>query len=316
MNASLRRTGLDLDQDLWLQQVAPFGLVEVRGPDAGEFLHRLCSQDVLGLAVGGAAPAAFLNAKGKLLVTAWVVRLDDRFLLETAAHQVAELAELLERYHFSEKLTVTTLADLACTALYGTRAARVLGMRSGQAKALGARGVTIASTWHALTTVRVHAAPGDALPFQGGGFPELTQEHGDLLRIASGRVKVGTDTDATTLAPEAGLEAALSATKGCYTGQEIVARIGTYGHVNRKLCVVELATAQEPALGTALCELEEGDAVGRVFSSALCSDRVHRLALAYLPKDFWTPGIPLALGTRNGPRAQVLDFGEASASAT
>ncbi|MBM4062218.1 MAG: hypothetical protein FJ265_14145, partial [Planctomycetes bacterium] len=89
---------------------APFRLLWVRGPDAAGFLHRLCSQDVLGLGIGEAKPAAFLDSKGKLLVTCLVGRLPDGFVLEVATAQAERLAALLERYHFTEKLTIAPAA--------------------------------------------------------------------------------------------------------------------------------------------------------------------------------------------------------------
>ena len=69
MNPALALVGLDLEHSLYRREPSPFGLVEVEGVDAREYLHRLCSQDVLGLADGEVRHAAFLSPKGKLLAT-------------------------------------------------------------------------------------------------------------------------------------------------------------------------------------------------------------------------------------------------------
>ena len=88
------------------RSAAPYQLLEVAGPEAAEFLQRLCSQDVLGLPEGAVAPAGFLDAKGKLQVTALVFRRGESVWLETQADQAERLHELLERYHFTEQLAI------------------------------------------------------------------------------------------------------------------------------------------------------------------------------------------------------------------
>ena len=93
---------------------APFRLLQVTGPDAGEFLHRLCTQDVLGLPEGASRKAAFLDAKGKLLATCAIGRVAGAFWIESPAEAVDALAALLERYHFTEKLAITPLAAGPC----------------------------------------------------------------------------------------------------------------------------------------------------------------------------------------------------------
>ena len=85
---------------------APFRLLSVTGPDAEEFLQRLCSQDVAGLPDGQVRPAAFLDAKGKVQATALVCRSGEAFWLEVQATQAERLHELLDRYHFTERLTL------------------------------------------------------------------------------------------------------------------------------------------------------------------------------------------------------------------
>ena len=138
----------------------------------------------------------------------------------------------------------------------------------------------------------------------------------DAYRILGGWAAVGKDTDETTLGLEADLDDHVSTTKGCYTGQEIVARIHTYGHVNRRLCTLVIATADPIEVGTSLLETEDGIAVGRVMQSTVLPDGQRRVALGYLPQDFWAPATELALGEEGGPAVQVIVLGPEQASAT
>jgi tRNA-modifying protein YgfZ len=304
MSSSHELVGLDLSAAPWRSASAPWRLIEAHGPDAADFLHRLCSQDVLAMSPGDARPAAFLTPKGKLVATAWLGRLDDRIWIETEAHVHDTLAELLERYHFSEKLSIRAHPELACEELVGARAAQVAGVPPTGCVTRGAA-VVLSGGARGAAFVRVHA-PAGAPPF--ATVPRvLDAEQREALRIASGIVRVGTDTDATTLASEAHLEDHLSTTKGCYTGQEIVARIQTYGHVNRALCVLRISGDAPVAPGTLLCEREEGEPVGRVTSTARVPG-AQRIALGWLPADLARAGTGLTLADRAGPQVVVLDF--------
>lgn len=267
---------------------APYRLLAVAGPDAAEFLHRLCTQDVLGLPIGGLAPAAFLDAKGKVQVTCLVGRTAaDAFVLETQSEQSERLAALLDRYHFTEKLLRTPLAGGPCVERVG--AAGAGGAAAGSVRRDGER-VRIEFARRGLGFVREHGGAAEA------GLAELSPEHADCLRMLAGLVRVGVDTEPTTLALEADLDDHCSTTKGCYTGQEIVARIHTYGHVNRRLCLLQLAPGAVIAAPQPLHD-EDGIAVGRVMHAIPLPAAAGpgRLGFGYLPKDFQAPGTKLAL---------------------
>ena len=101
------------------------------GPDVVDFLQRLCSQDVAAMAPGESRPAAFLNPKGKLVATCALARTADAVWLEVSADQLDTLAEALERYHFSEQLTIERVPDWTCGEVLGHDAAGALGLESG-----------------------------------------------------------------------------------------------------------------------------------------------------------------------------------------
>ncbi len=263
---------------------APYRLVEITGPDAGDFLQRLCTQDVLGLAAGRVAPAAFLNAKGKLLVTCLLFRLGASLWIEVQAEQEATLRELLERYHFTEKLTVQPGTGLACR----ERIAAAAG--EGNVAAPVAGGLLVRFARRGVAFVRHHGTASTAET-----ATQLAADLAECLRMGAGLVRVGVETEPSTLALEADLDDHCSSTKGCYTGQEIVARIHTYGHVNRKLCLLQLADGPAIAAPVALHEREDHVPVGRVLHAVSAPGHGLRVGLGYLPKDFQAIGTELAL---------------------
>jgi hypothetical protein len=280
----------------------PATLLLLRGPDALGFVQRLCAQDVAGLAAGQCRWAAFLNPKGRLLATCLVGREGDDLWLAARGVQGATLCELLERYHFTENLAIDVQRELPCVEALGVGAAAAVGAQPGDFALVG--GVrSFAVRRHGIDAVRAFgAAPWSALP-------AWSDAQAEYLRIRMGEPLVGIDTDASTLVLEAGLDDHLSTTKGCYTGQEIVARIHTYGHLNRKLCLLAIDGDAAFAPGTALVEPDEGEPVGRAMSSAPVPGSAQRVALGYLPHAFWTEGSELRVGARDGAGARVVAFG-------
>ena len=283
----------------YVRDAAPHRLLRVDGPDAGDFLQRLCTQDVLGLPVGGAAFAAFLDAKGKVQVTAVAAREGGAFLLETQASQHERLLALLDRYHFAEKIGFSPVA--------GTCRERIAAAAGDPASS-----VTVADGVVALRCARRgvrferwHAADAASLPKISGAA--LGMELAECLRMGAGLVAVGIDTEASTLALEADLADHCSTTKGCYTGQEIVARIQTYGHTNRALCLLHLGAGPAITAPQTLHEMEDKVAVGRVMAAVPVPGRDLRVGLGYLPKDFQAIGTKLLLA--DGAAVTVAGFG-------
>lgn len=268
---------------------APYRVLEAAGPDAAEFLHRLCSQDVQGLADGRVAPAAFLDAKGKVQVTCLIARVGAGFVLEVQAEQEERLATLLERYHFTERVAFTRHPDWRCAEVVGEAAAPV---REAARAADG--GLALRFARRGVAFARAHG-PAPASPADGRATRPLPAEHAECLRMLAGLVRVGVETDPTTLALEADLDDHCATDKGCYTGQEVVARIHTYGHTNRALCLLALAAGPAITAPQPLQETEDQLAVGRVMHAVPLPDGDGRLGVGYLPKDFQAIGTRLAL---------------------
>jgi folate-binding protein YgfZ len=205
------------------------GAIAVEGPDREAFLQGQLTQDVRGLAPGQSRLAAGLTAKGKILYFGRLVSEADRFLLLLPADAVAPAAAHLAKYAAFQKVTVRdATADVVRIALYGPRAA---------ALAPPPLAVRLPAEWELAGELLAPASAAAELVawLEASGSVPLSADSAEALRIEAGRPRLGRDADDTHLADEAGLSAAIAANKGCYVGQEIVARMRTYGRANRRL---------------------------------------------------------------------------------
>ena len=228
-------------------------LVVVSGPDATTFLQSLVSQDLDPVTVGQSVHTLLLQPQGKLLVDFYMVRSDDdMWSCACEGGFGAALADGLRRFKIRVKVDIDETPTSA------------LAVRGVRPPATNARLVDVA--W------------GDALAFDALGtadaidalsasldLPILDDAGYERARIEAGVPRQGFDIDDRTIPQEAALELdAVSFTKGCFVGQELVCRIDTRGHVNRQLRRLR-ATAGELARGAEVTL--DGKAVGEVTSS-------------------------------------------------
>jgi len=231
-------------------------LVWVEGPDAAGFLHGLLSNDIAGLAPGSARAALMLDAKGHVRADLRVRSDGDgAFTLLVRPELADDVAATLERYHFSEDLEIL-----------GPETAQLITVTGGVAIPEGVAQITVAGALPGSVELVVDDA-GAAIAALA--LEEAPAEALELARIAAGVPLVGVDTGPTTLVQEAGLETgAVSFDKGCYLGQETVARIAFRGHVNRRLR--GLALGEPAAPGAAITR--GGREVGRLTSASVAPD--------------------------------------------
>jgi folate-binding protein YgfZ len=134
---------------------------------------------------------------------------------------------------------------------------------------------------------------------------ELVRE---TRRIEASRPLFGVDMDESHFPLEASLDEAVSFQKGCYIGQEYVARLAHRGHLNRKLSGMSLAGPEAPSRGSAV--LRDGEEVGLVTSAAFSPAMSRTLAFAYLKRGHWEPGTELTVGTKAAVVSSLpFDFG-------
>jgi len=273
-------------------------VLRATGKDAKDYLHRLTTQDLNGLAPGRSAYAAVLNAKGHLLADVHVLVEADGVLLVLDPRAAADARPHLERFVIMDDVTFEDLsASLRLLPVLGPEAVARLGPRGGARRiANGRRGA-------ACLDLLLPAAEADALrsALVAEGAAPLDAPALDALRILGGLARYGSDMDPSRLPMEAGLtRAAISFTKGCYTGQEVVLRATARGHLQRGL--VQLALPAGAGPGSALAV--DGREVGVVTSVAETPEG--RIGLGYLRRAHWKEGERVQAGVADAVVRRVI----------
>ncbi len=286
------------------------GHLTVRGADAESFLQGVLSQDVKGLAPGRHALSFLLTPKGAIVAILRVLRLSaGDFLASADAPAAAKAVATLLRYVVSEDVSVRDAsADFAMLALRGARALDIAdAVHAGTGGLVEAgRFISSGDTFAIrsgepgldgvdLLVPRARAAEAKAALAARGALA-IGADVAQGLRVEAGIPRCGKDLEETSLGPESRLEAmAVSYTKGCFVGQETIARLKTYGQVNRLL--VGLTFEGEPAKeGDAI--VVDGKDVGRVTTVAAPAPRLGRpAALALLRREHVAPGTRVVAGS-------------------
>jgi folate-binding protein YgfZ len=296
------------------------GLVGASGPDAAAFLHRLLANDVRNLAPGQGNRNLLLTPKGKVRFDLDLERDAERLLLSTEPGRAAELCAALDTYLFSEKVELADLSEThAPLDLCGPRARAVLAELLGSMPA-GDRAHAVGRLRDTPVRVSALAVAGSAgwRIDAGGAAAELWTallERGvrpagliarDSLRVEAGAALPGADVDDGIYPQEARLEAAFSLDKGCYIGQEVVAKIDTYGGLNKRLVALRLESDDPVARGTRLHREEQGEwrDLGLVTSWAYSFELDTGLALGYVKRRHQDPGTVFRLG--EGPASGTI----------
>jgi folate-binding protein YgfZ len=282
----------------------PRGVVAATGRERAAFLHGMLSNDIKSLAPGQGCPAAFLDAHGKIVSLMRVHCLPDRLILEMDRPLIGPTLAALDRFLISERVEFADASDdhaVLTLAGPGARAAvEKLAERALPDLAL-AHHVTVTADGLDLRIVRSEetgeegydlwvAPDGLASLWEravAAGAQPVGSEAWNVLRVEAGVVRHGVDVDEGTLLLEAPLEHVYSLTKGCYIGQEVVARITYRGHVNRKVVGFRFPPGPIPAPGSAVTA--EGREVGRI-TSPVVSPVLGGLALGMLRREHSEPG--------------------------
>ncbi|HET9234300.1 MAG TPA: hypothetical protein VFP10_09195, partial [Candidatus Eisenbacteria bacterium] len=233
-----------------------FGVLEIRGKDAGAFLDAQLPVRVLDLDTGLGAHTAYLDSKGRVTHDLRLFRLQDSYWILVRRSDLGSLIAKLETYHIREELTVRSLeSGLAVWELHGPAAPEILGRLSGfrippdpyAHLDLVMGGATVrymVDPWSGdpgghLIVGRDAAEPLRAA-LRGADVTLVDASVLEVLRIEGGVFEQGVDLDERTLLLELGRPEMVSHQKGCYLGQETIARVHSRGHVNRRFLGLEL----------------------------------------------------------------------------
>ncbi len=245
----------------------PRDFVRAAGPDVLPFLQGQLSQDVPGLAVGASAWALLLQPQGKVVAFLRVLRTgEEEVVLETDAGYGRAVVERLSRFKLRVKCDLDPL-DWKCVAVRGP-----------QATTEGGAGHVVVADWPGLPGAdRVGESPTPP-----DGVQRVSAEAYEAVRIEAGIPVMGRELDEGTIPEEAGVVGrSVSFTKGCYTGQELVARIDSRGgNVPRRLRGVVVAEGASPPPGAAI--EADGKEAGRLTSVAFSPGLGATVALAYV----------------------------------
>lgn len=293
--------------------------IAVYGRDRASYLHGLLTNEIASLQAGQGCYAAYLTPQGRMIADMWVYELGDVIILTVLRDVKDTVLDKLDQFVFSEDVQLGDVTDtFAAVGLLGPHAAailsRALDADEAALAALPEHGNLRASfNREAAIVLRVtdHGEPGYDVLVQApmcpllrealldGGAADVDAATAETVRIESGVPRFHRDMDEATIPLEAGIEGrAISLTKGCYVGQEVIIRVLHRGHgrVARKL--VGLVFVDDPADGSGDTTQVEHREIGRVTSAAWSPALQRTIALAYVQRDFTSPGTPVRVGGR------------------
>jgi folate-binding protein YgfZ len=303
------------------------GRLLVNGRDRATYLQGLLTNDTVALSAGEGCYAAYLTPQGRMISDLWVYELGDVILLSLPGDVKDTVLAKLDQFIFSEDVQ---LGDVTATfsqlAVVGPDAARVVsglledspsaklaalpehgnlrGVIAGQ-PAIITRMTDIGEAGFEIYIDRASIGPLRAT-LANAGVVELDGETAEVLRVEAGVPEFHHDMDEETIPLEAGIESrAISLTKGCYVGQEVIIRVLHRGHgrVARKLVGLTFDGDSVPARGSAV-KSEQKD-VGEITSSVHSIALDKPIALGYLQRDFLAPGTLVSV---DGTHAVVTEL--------
>ena len=253
--------------------------LSVSGPDAASFLQGLLSQNVHGISIGASAPSWVLDANGKILFAVHILRVSERsFLLQTAG-EVSDLHTHLDRYLVMEDAILAS-DGLRCISLQGRGTEAWLEAHRQQ--------LAQTTTWQhdrfglgGCDLVFKHEQETEiGAILDGAGLPHLRPAALEVARIEAFRPLFGKDMAAGVNPLIYGLGHWASSTKGCYVGQETIARTRDRGHPPR---IAVLLATDETTPPNSVCALQhEGKPAGELTSAGWSPSRGNPLAIAIL----------------------------------
>ena len=304
------------------------GRISVSGSEAVMFLNGLITNDMKTLEPLRWMPAVFPNVQGRMIAAVRVVRLSDennvpKFLLDTEAATHAAVLKIIERFTMAGDFKVVDVTgDTLCLSVQGKQALSQVGSVWDVINAeLAHDGVAqICENEISATIIRASHTGEDGVDIivdrqhgpelaeklKSAGAVPVDPETFETLRIEAGVPRFGKDMDETNVVSETNLDDAVSFTKGCYIGQEIIARIKYRGHVAKKLSGLTFDDERVAAPGEVI-RSSDGKDIGRVTSATFSPKLDRAIALGYVRYEYLAAGTEVVVG-EEALRAKVTDL--------
>jgi folate-binding protein YgfZ len=283
-------------------------LVTIRGAERVEFVNRMCTNDARKVAPALGIPAVLTTAKGRVVDAVRVFARGDELALLGSAGQGERLKEWLGKYVVMEELQIDVAAGEGVLLALGPQAVAAAKKVLGVELPAASGGFAVASASFDGATLHL-LGPGEA-PFPGleivgpaaalsklrprlldAGLAELDDAGFETRRVEEGIPLLGRELTENVNPLEASLPAAVSFTKGCYIGQEVVARLNSYSKVQRHLVGVKFQGEVDPAsVSEIFWELLR---IGNATSATRSTRLGATLALAFVKTEYAKPGTPV-----------------------
>jgi folate-binding protein YgfZ len=266
---ALRQTAAWLDLDTR-------GRIIARGRDRARLLHNLTSNEVKKMVPGDSCYAFLLNPQGRIQADLYLLSLADHFLIDTDPGLREKVYQHIRRYIIADQVELEDVTQK-------TASVGVEGPTAAELKPAPGDYTIAPFTVTGQPGYRIYCSPENkaaiVAQLESQGVKQATEEDARLVRIENGKPLYGEDIREMTLPQETQQMQAISFTKGCYLGQEIVERIRSQGRVNKKLERLELDGVEPPTPGTKL-KIDGHDAE---VTSAIYSPQFGKvIALAYV----------------------------------
>jgi folate-binding protein YgfZ len=298
----------DATQEYWavkkgagLADLSHTGRLSVTGKDRISFLNSLLTNDASQLKDETGQHSALLNTKARVLADLYLYNQPNRVIVDTGNSPASKVKEILERYVITEDVQIRDIgADLVLITLQGANATKAIketlrvdvqGLKPFQSAAIGpsiivSRDRTNQGGFDIFLPINEADAVWQGLLLRSGdfGLDPVGMTALEVLRLEAGFPKYGVDVDETTIILEAGYKDAISFSKGCYLGQEVVARATHIGRVNKQLARIDLDALDPPPKGTRL--KSSGQDAGFITSGAFSPGLGKVACLGYANRDF------------------------------
>jgi len=300
-----------------LADLSHLGLLRITGKERLPFLNGLLTNEVLKLNEGTGVRSALLNTKARVLADLYLYAREDDLLIDTGDVPAASLRGILDRFIITEDVQIKDItSEFVHLTMQGPQAAEIAkelfglalaDMKPLQHKMIGPTMIVVRDrTGQSGYDMIIPNDEAEAV-WQGfllKGVTPVGQDALEILRLEAGYPRYGIDVDENIIILEAGYKDAISFTKGCYLGQEVVARATHIGRVNKNL--VQFQTDSDHVPGPKSKLQGSGKEAGYVTSAAFSPGLKAVVGLGYAQRDFAKEGTKLVVESAHGPLPTII----------